>query len=231
MAGLHLLVARGRRNFYMMSVAGTWPAFPWWLARPARRRGGWVTLVPPAWGWQRSGSGVGGRWSAGERAWPFSVGVCVCGPLSRPRASIHAAAQPAHTPRPAESGRFWQVWCSRASVPSHSLVPAHRRRVMGNSLGGHLHTVYRTEGWLANVGGDCVAGVSCHQEMLYCRAVIAGHHLLIPRGRRSLYKVSVAGTRPAFPGGWPVRRGIVPLARSVSARVRWQRWEELGSVA
>jgi hypothetical protein len=36
------------------------------LARPARRRGGWVTSVPPAWGWQRWGGFVSGVWSAGE---------------------------------------------------------------------------------------------------------------------------------------------------------------------
>jgi hypothetical protein len=57
---------------------------------------------------------------------------------------------------------------------------------MGNSLGGHLHTVDQTEGWLTNVGGDGEAGVSCHQSMSYCRAVIAGLRLLVARGRRSL---------------------------------------------
>jgi hypothetical protein len=35
---------------------------------------------------------------------------------------------------------------------------------MGQPLGGHPHIVYQTEGLPANVGGDYVAGVSCHQE-------------------------------------------------------------------
>jgi hypothetical protein len=53
---------------------------------------------------------------------------------------------------------------------------------MGQPLGGHPHIVYRTEGWLTSVSGDGVAGVSCHQAVLYDRAGMAGLRLLVARG-------------------------------------------------
>jgi hypothetical protein len=95
------------------------------------------------------------------------------------------------------------------------------RQLMGQPLGGHPYIVYRTEGLSASVGGDCVAGISCHQRMSYCRAVMAGLRLLVGRGRRNFYRVSVArdvarvSQRLARPAR---RRG--GRVTSVSARVR-----------
>jgi hypothetical protein len=150
------------------------------------------------------------RWLNGrraQRAWHPSVGSCVCGPL--PPACLHSTSRPTRPcTRPAESGQFWQVWGCHRSVPSRSLVPAQRRRVMGNSLGGHPYIVYRTDCLFAKVGGCLLAGDGCHQSVLYCRAVIAGLHLIRTRAAQFVYGV----------GGGDVARVSQRLARPARRR-------------
>jgi hypothetical protein len=144
------------------------------------------------------------RWHNGrraERAWPFCVGACVCGPLS---ARVRSFTQPPNPPIKRDrlrrgnqgdfsgfGGRVGSLWATRwAAIPT---------------------PIFRTERLLANVGGDCVAGVSCHQRRLivprrYRRAASFGS-----TRAAQLVRVSVAGTWPAFHGGWPVRRGVVAV--------------------
>jgi hypothetical protein len=119
-------------------------------------------------------------------------------------------------------------------VPSRSLVPALRRRVMGNSLGGHLHTVYRTEGELVSVGGCLLAGDGCHQSMLIVPRQYGRAASFDSTRAAQLVRLSVAKKWPAFPGGWPVRRGIVAVGQVGAARVglatlgKWGRWRMVG---
>jgi hypothetical protein len=47
-----------------------------------------------------------------QRAWPFCVGACVFGPLSRPRVSIQTAAQPAHPLDLRNQGDFGTFGCA-----------------------------------------------------------------------------------------------------------------------
>jgi hypothetical protein len=90
-------------------------------------------------------------------------------------------------------------------------------------LGGHLHIVYRTECLLANVGGDWLAGDGCHQPMLVLPRVMAGHRLLVVRGRRSWYGCRWRGRGPRFAAVGPSgaaswRSGHVGAARVGLAR-------------
>jgi hypothetical protein len=80
----------------------------------------------------------------------------------------------------------------------------------GQPVGRHPSIVYRTNCLFASVGGACVAGDGCHQKMLYCRASMAGLHLIRTRAAQLVYG-SVVGTWPAFRSGWPVRRGFVAV--------------------
>jgi hypothetical protein len=188
-------------------VAGTWPAFHGgWPVRRGVRALGQVGVRPRA-------LATLGRF----RRWPM-----VGGRRGRGIPASVSAYRPALSPA-------WRSSTSRPTRPSSVtacgvrirailLVLGAGRQLMGNSLGGLPHIVYQTEGLSASVGGDWLAGVSCHQSVLYCRAVIAGLRLIRTRAAQFV-RVSVAGTWPALHGGWPVRRGVVPLARLVSARV------------
>jgi hypothetical protein len=108
MAGLRLLVARGRRSLYGRRWRGRGPRF---AAVGPSGAASWQSarLVPPAWGWQRWGGYVGGKGRRAQRARLFGVGACVVGPLT---ARVRSFTQPPNPPikrdrlRRSESGEF-----------------------------------------------------------------------------------------------------------------------------
>jgi hypothetical protein len=216
-------------QLYMVSVAGTWPAFPdgW----PVRRG---VVAVGLGRCRPRGVGNVGEVWSVADgrraqRAWLSGVGSCVCGPL--PPACVHSRSRPTRPcTRPAESGQFWYVWVCSRLIPSRSLVPAHRRRVMGNSLGGHstryTNGMFVGQGRWRWRGGRLVPSRNGSMSPRhYGRAPSFGS-----TRAAQFVRVSVAGTWPASHGGWPVRRGVRAISKVVVAPACAHQGREVVSV-
>jgi hypothetical protein len=136
MAGLRLLITRGRRSWYMVSVAETRPS----------SHGGWpVRRGVVAIGSRRcrpralaaSGGGVGGSWSAGA-AGVVSLAFFRAYAARKLPACVHSTSRPTRpSTRPAESGRFWQVWCL-LTVGAITLVGANPLQAGDGQLVGPL---------------------------------------------------------------------------------------------